>query len=229
MRLFHLTAFVVASSILAGCQSGGEHVAVGTASASPVENYKDERMRDAMRGLDYSSGRVTLTADAAQIAQRGTREEAARLAAAAATVFKTNDLPAAIAAYSKAVIVDPTRAETYLGLSAALLPKGREKEAESSIRTAILLAPTSIDARVALARLIDMRGESATTIAAWYEVLALDPKVAEAHGRLAIALYYQGKKEEAQRHVRKCEALGGSVPSQFKDLLLTELRAEDRP
>ncbi len=228
MRHFHWVALAAASAILAGCQSHVETTPMGTASASPVENYKEQRMREAMRGLDYSTGLVKLNADSAQIARRGTREDAARLAAEAKATFETNDFPAAIAAYTKAVIVDPTRAETYLGLSAALLPKGREKEAEAAIRTAILLAPKSIDARVALARLIDMRGESATTIAAWYEVLALDPKVAEAHGRLAIGLYYKGNQEEAQRHLHECEELGGSVPSQFKDMLLTELRSEDR-
>ena len=229
MRLLHWVAFAAASAILAGCQSGVETTPMGTASASPVENYKDQRMREAMRGLDYSSGRVTLTAEAKQIAQRGTREEAARLAAEAKATFETNDFPAAIAAYTRAVIVDPTWAETYLGLSSALVAKGRENEAEAAIRTAILLAPQAVDARVALARLIDMRGNSSTTIAAWYEVLALSSKVAEPHGRIAIALYYQGNRQEAQHHVRECERLGGNVPVQFKDLLLTELRTEDRP
>lgn len=229
MRLLHFAAFVVASSILAGCQSCGEQIAAATASASPIENYKDQRMRDAMRGLDYSTGRVTLSLDSAQVARCGTREEATRLAAEAAADYETNDLPAAIAAYTKAVIVDPTRAETYVGLSQALLPKGRGQEAEAALRTAIALDSRFVDARVALARVIDMRGESAPTISAWNEVLTLDSKHSEAHGRIAIAHYYGGNRAAALRHLRECEDLGGSVPSQFKDMLLTELRSEDRP
>jgi Flp pilus assembly protein TadD len=179
-------------------------------------------MRDAMRGLSYDRGMVTLTAEAGQIAQRGTLEEAARLAAEAEKVFETNDFPAAIAAYTKAVIVAPQRSETYLGLGRALLPKGRTVEAEAAFRTALGLNPKSLETKIEIARLVDSRGESDATIAAWKNVLSQNSNVAEAHGRLAIATYYKGDAVGAWRHISACERLGGSVPAQFKDLVRSE-------
>ena len=215
---------LVVGALLAGCSSDLSTLEAGSGggSASPVENYKEQRMRDAMRGLSYDRGMVSLTAEAGQIAQRGTLEEGARLAAEAAKVFETNDFPAAIAAYTKAVIVAPQRAETYLGLGRALLPKGRTVEAEAAFRTALGLNPKSLETKIEIARLVDSRGESEATIAAWKNVLSQDPKVAEAHSRLAVATYYKGDAAGAWRHISACERLGGSVPAQFKDLVRSE-------
>lgn len=228
MRFVGWACLSAAFLALIGCENNLESVATrsegGSASANPIENYKDQRMREAMRGLNYESGLVTLTQEAAQISKTGSEADGARLAAAANEVFRANDFPASIAAFTKAVIVAPGRAATYLGLSQALIAKGRSREAEAAVRTSIKLAPRSIDAKIALAKLVDMSGEATTTIAAWNEVLALDPDVAEAHGRIAIATYYQGDTVGALRLVRECERLGGQVPSQFKDLLLTETR-----
>lgn len=219
---------LVAALMGMACSPGSKTVgraglAESGGATSPIENYKEQRMREAMRGLDYSSGRVTLTAEAAEVARPGTEADGARLAAEAEAIFLTNDFPAAIAAYTKAVITYPRRAQTYLGLASALLPKGRFDEAEAAIRTALELEPRSPEARIALARLIEMRGENAPTIAAWKDVLAVDPRNAEAHARLAIATYYSGDSRGALEHVQACERLGGTLPAQFKDLIMQEL------
>ncbi len=227
MRLIQWILVLAASAVVVGCTGGGftSSNPAGAGGASPVENYKEARMREALRGLDYSSGLVTLSPEAREIAAEGTLADGARLAAEADAVMQTNDFPAAIAAYTKAVIVAPNRAATYLSLAQALQPKGRSTEAEAAIRTAIRLEPKSLDANLALARLIDTRGDSAATVSAWQAVLALDSKVAEAHGRIAIATYYQGDTAGAAKHIDACEKLGGNVPSQFKDMVVAEARS----
>jgi tetratricopeptide (TPR) repeat protein len=180
-------------------------------------------MREALRGLSFDRGVVTLTAESGQIGRRGTLDEGARLAAEAERIFQTNDFPAAVAAYAKSVIVAPSRSESYLGLGNALAPAGYVTEAEAAFRTALGLDPKSLAAKTAIARLVDSRGDAAATIAAWKSVLAQDPKSAEAHGRIAIATYYQGDVAGAWRHIAACERLGGSVPAQFKDLVRSEV------
>lgn len=225
MRFKQWTGLLTASVVLGGCGTASipsETQSVGGAAANPIENYKDQRMREAMRGLTYADGRVTLSSEAGQISGRGTLAEAAEQAVLGRQILDTNDFPAAIAALTKAVIIAPQRAESYLDLSQALLAKGRDQEAEAAIRTSIDLAPSNIDAHVALARLVDRSGKSAEAIAAWKDVLVLDETFAEAHGRISIASYYQGDKVAARLHLRECERLGGQVPSQFKDLLITE-------
>jgi tetratricopeptide (TPR) repeat protein len=208
-----------------GCTGGPGPVADDGAGggASPVENYKEQRMRDAMRGLSYDTGRVTLTSESGKVAQRGTAQDAARIAAEADRVFQTNDWPAAIGLYTKAVIVAPDRAATYLGLAQALRPKGRDAEAEAALRTAIDLDPKNLSAHVALARVVDSRGESQATVAAWRQVSALDSRNSEAHARIAVATYYMGDARGAWRAIGECERLGGEVPSQFKDMVRSEV------
>lgn len=225
MRFKQWRGLLAASVVLGGCGTASiptETQSGGGVAANPIENYKDQRMREAMRGLTYADGRVTLSSEAGQISGRGTHAKAAEQAALGRQVLETNDFPAAIAALTKAVIIAPERAESYLDLSRALLAKGRDREAEAAIRTAIELAPGNIDGHVALARLIDRSGKSAEAIAAWKDVLVLDETYAEAHGRISIASYYLGDKGAARLHIRECERLGGQVPTQFKDLLITE-------
>ncbi|MCW5937215.1 MAG: tetratricopeptide repeat protein [Fimbriimonadaceae bacterium] len=224
MNWIRWTAAAAAAAALAGCflrtNLGSEET--GGGGASPIENYKEARMRDALRGLDFSTGKVTLTAEAAKIAPRGSLADGARLAAEADRVFETNDFPAAIEAYKKAVIVAPGRAETYLGLAQALVPKGRSAEAEAAVRTAVSLSPKNLDARLAWARLVDAKGDAEATVAAWSALLAVDGTIAEAHDRLAIATYYRGDAHGALKHIEACERLGGAVPAHFKDLVRSE-------
>lgn len=226
MRWINTSCLFAAAMMMVGCASEVVNTPTESASANPVENYKDQRMREAMRGLDYSSGRVVLTREAAQIAQRGTTAQAVKLAQEADRLFDKNDFPVTIAAYTKAVIVDPTRAETYLGLSQALLGKGKEAEAQAAIRTALDLDPQNLAAYVLLARVIDRKGESNPTIAAWNDVLAINPKHGEAHARIAIATYYLGDTVGALSHIQTAERNGGEVPAHFKSMVVAEVAAK---
>lgn len=227
MRWIYTSCLFAAAMIMVGCANEVANTPTGSASANPVENYKDQRMREAMRGLDYSSGRVVLTREAATIASRGTTAEAAKLDREADQLFDKNDFPVTIAAYTKAVIVDPTRAETYLGLSQALLGKGKESEAQAALRTALDLEPNNLQAHVLLARTIDRKGVSEPTIDAWNEVLAIDAKHGEAHARIAIATYYQGDAVGSLRHIESAEKNGGEVPAHFKSMVVAEVAAKN--
>lgn len=227
MRWIQITSLMAAAVVMVGCANEVATPSVGTGPGNPVENYKDQRMREAMRGLDYRSGRVVLSREADQVARRGTPTEGLRLAKDADNLFSSNDFPVVIAAYTKAIIVDPTRAETYLGLSQALLAKGRDAEAMAAIRTAIDLQPSSVLAHVRLAQVIERKGESESTIEAWNQVLALDAKHGEAYARIAIATYYQGDAVGSLRFIETAEKNGGEVPSHFKSMVVAEVAAKN--
>jgi tetratricopeptide (TPR) repeat protein len=191
-----------------------------TAGLNPIERYKEQRMADAMRGLDYATGRVVIDEKiAAEIAQRGTMEEALLEARRGTELLTTNHFEESISAFTRAVIIAPEAPEMYQGLAGALVFKGRTEETEAALRTAIDLNAAYIDAWFDLAHVLQLQGRFEEAIDAWYEVLALDADHADAHYRLALAQYYTNHYADSWTHVHRAEDLGLSMPPQFRPLL----------
>lgn len=187
-----------------------------TAGTSPIENYKDKVLRESMIGLSYNSGLVSLNSDSDKIAKRASRAEAAKQAAEAAKIFEGNDWPAAIAAYTKAVIMDPERAESYVGLSKPLWLKRKELEAKAAIDTALKLDSKLASAWVELAVWSERNNKPVEGRKAWEEVAKLQPNNARAYERLAIIAWENGNDALAAENIRKAERFGGMVPAQVK-------------
>jgi tetratricopeptide (TPR) repeat protein len=186
----------------------------------PIENYKQERLAQAMRGLRYDSGRVEI--DAAEAAKVVTGHDAG---AAAAKNAEGNDflnsglVVESIGAHTSAVLLDPDNAEYYSDLGVALTRKGLMDEALAAYRSSLDRNPANVETHVRLAKALQSWKQPVEAIQVWQHVLTLNPDSADVHSRLARLMYFEGRYAEAWEHVHAAEALGGSVPPQFRPML----------
>ncbi|NOG56066.1 MAG: tetratricopeptide repeat protein [Planctomycetes bacterium] len=188
-------------------------------------------MRQAMQGLIYDSGLVEVDPVVAAdvVGDRNPDAAVAEYEEGLRMLYVVNDRVAAIASFTRAVLLNPDRIEHYNGLGRALLFKGKMAESLAAFRTALLIDPDDFDAQLGLAEAMQMGGgEYEDAIVAWQRVLALDPSYDEAHGRLAALLYYTGDYAESWEHVHQAEAMGYAVPPQFRPLLAAKMAEPTR-
>ncbi len=95
----------------------------------------------------------------------------------------------------------------------------------AALRSALMHDPESADVRFELGLVYWQMRELQQAVAAWEELLERSPNHAEALERLSIAHYYLGDYERSWEHSQSAEALGHSMPPQFKTLL-EQRRAE---
>lgn len=125
----------------------------------------------------------------------------------------------AVSAFTRSIINAPTRASAYEGLSEALLRAKKTPEMIAACRSAILLDPELNDARVRMAIGLQLLADVRAAADAWRDVLSYQPSHPEAHGRLAVLLYYLGDFEQAILELQAAEAEGHTYPAQLWDLL----------
>ncbi|MCC7292339.1 MAG: hypothetical protein IT449_09800 [Phycisphaerales bacterium] len=191
-----------------------------TGGLNPIENYKQQRMADAMRGLRYEAGVVTLdAAEAPQVAAELSGETFESLLAAGREQMGSSLHVEAIGSFTRAVILDPAQAEGLEALGDALITKGRITESQAAYASARAIDDTSIALRFKVAGNLQRQGDLDGQIAALQSVLDLDAAHAEAHARLAMAYYYKNDVESARSYLADAERLGAAVPPQFKALL----------
>jgi len=231
MQIRRLAAimFIICGLVFSGCKTcmdsnGGpaRTQSAGEASASLApENFKEERLAEAMRGLRYDSEGVEVDESmAAQIPNRGDADAAEEAyLQGREMLFQVNDRVAAISAFTRAVILIPDVPRYYAGLGQALRYKGKMQEALAAFRTALALDPEYFEARRQFAVAVQMTGKYEEALSAWERVIDLDPEFGEAHGRLAILSYYMADYIEAWQHVHRAERLEYDLPSQFRSLL----------
>jgi Flp pilus assembly protein TadD len=177
-------------------------------------------LADAMRGLLYDGDRVRVDeVVAASIAQRGTIEQAMRAYDQGRDLLRHNHRTGALRAFTKAVLISPEEAVLYQGLGTALAAKGATREAIVAHQTALAIDPDLPGAHFQLAVTLHSAGRLDDSIAQLDRIVKDDPSHGQAHGRLAIAHYYQGDGVAAWRHVHRADELGYRVPPQFRDLL----------
>lgn len=187
---------------------------------NPIENYKQQRMADAMRGLRYETGVVTLDSqEAPQVAAELSGQTFESLLAAGREQMGGGLHVEAIGSFTRAVILDSAREEGLEALGDALITKGRITESQAAYASARAIDDTSVSLRLKVAENFQRQGELDAQIAALNAVLDLDAAHAETHARLAIAYYYKNDVESARAYLEDAERLGAAVPPQFKALL----------
>lgn len=216
-----------AGALMLGCQNPGgpagrtDKVQAGTAAApaSPAD-WRREQERLAMLGLRYESGRVEIDGEfAATLPQRGAAAAAVEYQIGRALLADNYQLEA-LGAFTRAVIMDPSRPEYYAELGRVLMYRGKfSREAFAAVRTGLELDARSIELNTLLADLYNRQGEREAAAAAYATVVALDPGNGYAHTRLAVLAYYAGDFAAALEHYRTAEALGAEVPTQLLVLL----------
>lgn len=226
-------AALAAAMLVGGCDGGTEPTATlappVAGGTSPVTNWKSEQLKKAMAGLDYSGGRVKPAQDAAKISGPGTPAEvAAQLKEADRWLNVENEPFATIAAYTKAVIMDPRNVEALYGLALALRTKGKSDEMEAALNTALAVDPRHVDSLMLLGYTLAGRQKDAEAMAAFERALAVQPTNLDGHVRVAILAYYAHDYAKAWKHVHRAEALGGEVPPQFRPLLAQAMKEPKR-
>lgn len=167
-------------------------------ATSPIEDYRNARYLDAIRGLTFDNGFVGLAADWQQVlAERASGEDLQTILERGADRFNKNMVIEALEAYTVAVLVDPAAPAAFEGLGFALVAKGKSNEGIAAFRTALRLDPNLINARYALASAHWMKGDLQEAVENWRQLLLMVPDHVNTHERLGIALYYLGDYQES--------------------------------
>lgn len=207
----------------APAEAGPSKPQSGGGGANPIENYKQARMKEALRGLKYDTGVVTLDPEQAPaIAQEVAGQVYADMVAHAYELLNSGLQVEAIGAFTRAVIRDPGSAPAYEGLSDALITKGRTKESQAALSSALMIDGQSASLRFKFAQNLQRAGDLPGQIAAFQRVLEVAPNHVESLSRLAIAHYFAEDYAAAWTYTHACEAAGGSVPPQFRELLASK-------
>lgn len=191
---------------------------------SPIDDYRHARLARAMAGLKYDSGLVEIDGPvAARIVAGRDAQQAAAEYASGRQLLEQGLFVEAIAAHTKAVLLDPQQAEYYDGLAVALITRGRVEQALAAYRTCLSLDDSRVETRFRMGYALQMLGRLEEAVAEWSKVVEQQPAHGEAHSRLAIGYYYLGDYPSAWRHTHAAEAAGFAVPPQFRELLRTRL------
>lgn len=217
-----LAAIVVACALVAKSHRRSEDPPPRerTDDLSPVENYKQKVVVEALRGLLYKDGRVVLDLDRARDVESVDADAAAdRLARGYDLLERHNQVLLALKEMTDAVIARPNDPDMYVGLGCALDRKGKVAKAEAAYRTALDLDTDHGDALRSLAALVYGEGRRVEAIEIWNSVLAKDPNDATVLLRLSLAQYYAGQIELAVDYLERADRGNADVPPQYRLLL----------
>jgi tetratricopeptide (TPR) repeat protein len=117
------------------------------------------------------------------------------------------DLDEAIAAYRRALEIDPGLADAHLNLGRLRHETGDLAAAEEHYRAAANARPDEPTTAFNLGVVLQDRGRLAEAAAAYEQALALDGRFADAHYNLAGICETLGRREAAFRHLRTYKTL----------------------
>jgi tetratricopeptide (TPR) repeat protein len=121
----------------------------------------------------------------------------------ARAAHQAGDLRQAERLYRRLLEAEPTDAEAWRLVGAALHGQGRPADAEAAFREAVRLRPESAEAQLGLAAALAAAGRRGEADAAYRRVLRLQPGHADALARLGLLLAEQGDLDEAVAFLRQ--------------------------
>lgn len=113
----------------------------------------------------------------------------------------------AIAAYRKALDMDPMMAEAHINLGRLCHDAGMLKESEEHYRGAMEINPDDATPHYNLGVLLEDMKRPGEAAGAYEAAIARDPTFADAHYNLGLILDASGKKKEAFSHLRTARDL----------------------
>jgi Flp pilus assembly protein TadD len=126
------------------------------------------------------------------------------------------DAEGAVAAFEKAVLLDPNRSSTYSELGSVQLISGNREEAEKAFRKAVEIDPKSANAHMSLANYLWATGDLRGAEQEMRTALSLDPKHTVANRAMAMYLMISGKAAEAEPHLKAvADASPAAEPKYF--------------
>jgi tetratricopeptide (TPR) repeat protein len=236
MVAFHSSAstsarWVAAGLLLAACGGAASDELEAprppgvSSQAEPVsldksQDYKAEQVRLAMRGIKYTGGVLAIDAEVAPsiVSVQDPTASAAALAEGRALI-ELNRRDEAVAVMTRAVLLAPESAAAYEGLGEALTVRRKDVEAAAAFRAGLERDPAAASLHHKLGDSLVRVDRRAEALAEFRRALELEQAHAAARERLALQLYYTGEPAEAWAEVHSAEALGQTVPPQFRALL----------
>ena len=194
-------------------------------TADPIlvagNSYRGELTKQALRGLKYDSGRVTIDQPLVNELTVGLRaDQAQSMGEDGKRALQSGDAIKSLELLTKAVILNANSAELLESLGTTLLAKKKLNFAEAAFRSSLDINPNSATVHHKLGLTLSgtpSRFEEA--IEHYQTSTELDPENGHAYSRIAILNYYQGRPEQSQQFVALAEANGYLVPGQFKNIL----------
>jgi tetratricopeptide (TPR) repeat protein len=112
------------------------------------------------------------------------------------------DAEGAVAAFEKAVSLDPNRSSTYSELGSVQLVSGNHEAAKKAFLKAVEIDPKSANAHMSLSNFLWATGDLAAAEKEIRTALSLDPKHVVANRAMAMYLMINGKAAEAEPHLK---------------------------
>jgi tetratricopeptide (TPR) repeat protein len=109
--------------------------------------------------------------------------------------------------------------QSWLAAAAGLERANRPQEAQLAYETMLARWPSNRAAQMGRANALFASNQFANAEQAYRQLLAADPRMAEAWNNLAYALHRQGKQEEAVRAAESAIAVGGEQNTEYADTL----------
>lgn len=222
-----LPLLVIASAFVVACAGGGPLPASGVSGAdvrgpgpaaglglSPASAGKNERKHQAMKGLDYSSGRaVRVPEDAAGVLAAAGSPTVASSLAAGHRALQANLAIDAIKGFTRAVLLEGEAADHYHHLGLALRAIKLESEARAAWETGHELDPTHVELSFRTADMAYRFDDRERAIALFGQTVELDPNHGPSWGRLARIWYFDGADQKAWDAIHRADDLAESIPS----------------
>jgi tetratricopeptide (TPR) repeat protein len=127
-------------------------------------------------------------------------------------LFRLGEIDAAMAAYERALALQPRYPETHYNLAVALARTGDLAKAIEHYVTALRFEPNYAEAHNNLGNALVAAGRMAEAIPHYEQALATKPLFAEAHNNLANALLQLGRGAEAQSHLARAVEVNPRYP-----------------
>jgi tetratricopeptide (TPR) repeat protein len=177
--------------------------------------------RDGGEAWHPESGQTLLDFDVADLAREAAALEPRRQAPRTAADWydhgvelEAGDAPAAMAAYRRALAIDPDLADAHLNLGRLLHEGGDPARAETHYRRALAIDPDDALAAYNLGVALQDTQQPREAADAYEQAIALDPTLADAHFNLSGIYEQLGERAAAFRHLRTYRSLtsngGGS-------------------
>ena len=173
--------------------------------------------RDGGEAWHPESGQTLLDFEVADLAREAAALEPRRQALQTAADWyehgvelEAGDAAAAMAAYRRALAIDPDLADAHLNLGRLLHEGGDPARAETHYRRALAIDPGDALATYNLGVALQDRQQPREAAAAYEEAIALDPTLADAHFNLSGIYEHLGEKAAAFRHLRTYRSLTGN-------------------
>jgi tetratricopeptide (TPR) repeat protein len=134
----------------------------------------------------------------------------------------------ALVAYRRAIKLEPTEEDAYVGLARTQQAAGDSAGAERTLRSLVKKLPASVDGHYRLAQRLEDRGDRKAAVAELRAVLEYEPDHLDARLDLARTLRRMGKLDEAVAQTRSAFDRAGQPMDIAEELYWLLCEADDR-